>query len=156
MLVSLTHGVAKRLQAHNNSINSDWELKTLNMSERIEEKIKNAGSLEESLEILEILLSNGYSVWEDDSLYSIKQLVAQVNGLKIRVFSREHPPPHFHISGGGIDAIFTVSDCKYIEGKIGWREEKLVKWWHQRSKPTLIEAWNNSRPSDCPVGPIVD
>ncbi len=126
----------------------------MNIYEEIEDRVIKAKSLEESLEVLEMLLSSGYSVWEDGSLYNIKQLVARVNGLKIEVFSREHPPPHFHISGGGIDATFSITDCEHLQGKIGGRERALVEWWHKRSKPTLVEAWNKSRPSDCPVGPI--
>ena len=128
----------------------------MNYYEEIEDKILKAKTLEESLEVLEMLLSNGFSVWTDGSLYNIKQLVARVNGLKIEVYSREHPPPHFHISGGGIDATFSIVDCEHLKGKIGRREKALVEWWYQRSRKTLIEAWNYTRPSDCPVGPVVE
>jgi len=128
----------------------------MNPYEEIENKVKNAASLEDSAEILEILLSGGFSVWEDGSLYNIKQLVARVNGLRIEVFSNEHPPPHFHISGGDIDATFSIVDCEHLEGKIGRREKALVEWWYQRSRQCLIDAWNNSRPSDCTVGSVVE
>ena len=128
----------------------------MNYYEEIEDKILKAKTLEESLEVLEMLLSNGFSVWTDGSLYNIKQLVARVNGLKIEVYSREHPPPHFHITGGGIDATFTIDECKHLEGKIGGRERALVEWWYKRSRPMLIDIWNKTRPSDCPVGPVVE
>ncbi len=127
---------------------------TINLYEEIERRAINAETLKDSAEVLEILLSGGFSVWKDGSLYSIKQLVERVNGLRIEVFSREHPPPHFHISGGGISATFSITDCKHLEGKIGGREKALVKWWYDRSRPTLVRAWNKTRPTDCPVGPI--
>jgi hypothetical protein len=126
----------------------------MNPYEELDQQAKTASSLEESTAVLERLLSGRYSVWKDGSLYSIKQLVACVNGLKIEVRSREHSPPHFHVSGGGIDAIFSVTDCSYLGGKIGGREQSLVQWWYQRSRPILVTVWNQSRPDGCPIGPI--
>lgn len=122
--------------------------------EELDNQTSTACSLEESTAALERLLSGGYAVWDDGSLYSIKQLVARVNGLKIEVRSREHAPPHFHVIGGGIDAMFAVADCAHLEGVIGGRERKLIEWWYERSRTTLISVWNQSRPNGCPVGPI--
>ena len=56
---------------------------TMNPYEEIERRASSAKSLQESAEVLEILLSGGFSVWTDGSLYNIKQLVARVNGLRI-------------------------------------------------------------------------
>lgn len=120
----------------------------------LEDEARSASTLEESASALAQLLSSGVAVWEDGSLYSIKQLVGSVNGLKIEIFAREHPPPHFHISGGGIDATFSLTSCEHLQGKISGREEALVKWWYEKSRQNLILAWNQSRPSNCPVGPI--
>ena len=122
----------------------------------IEEKVASANDLAAATETLALLLSGGYSVWTDGTLYNIKQLVARVNGLNIEVFAREHPPPHFHISGGGIDATFSLADCAYLKGRIGGRERALVEWWYQRSRSTLVRAWNESRPTNCPVGPMLE
>lgn len=128
----------------------------MNPYELIEKGIAEASSLKDSLNVLEHLLSGGYSVWTDGSLYEVRQLVEEVRGLRIEVFAKEHPPPHFHISGGNIDAVFSIADCQFLEGRIGGRERRLVEWWYQRSRLRLIEAWNSTRPSDCPVGPILD
>lgn len=120
----------------------------------IDQKVREVQSLEEATEALANLLSGGYSVTPDGQLYFIRQLVARVNGLKIEVFAREHPPPHFHVSGGGIDATFSIQDCALLEGSIGGRERSLVNWWFERSRPVLVSTWNASRPSNCPVGPV--
>ena len=122
----------------------------------IEEKVVSAQDLPAATEALAALLSGGFSVWTDGSLYNIKQLVGRMNGLKIEVFAKEHPPPHFHISGGGIDATFSLEDCAHLEGQIGGREGALVEWLDQRSRPTLVRAWNQSRPTNCPVGPVLE
>jgi len=127
----------------------------LNRYEEIEVRLKEADSLTESIDVLELLLFGGYAVWEDDSLYSIKQQVDRFKGLKFEIYSKEHPPPHFHVSGGGVSASFTINNCEHMEGEIGGREKALIVWWHRRSKSILVETWNKTRPSDCPVGPIV-
>lgn len=125
-------------------------------SNLIEKKVASAKDLPAATEGLAVLLSGGYSVWTDGTLYNIKQLVGRVDGLKIEVFAREHSPPHFHISGGGIDATFSLTDCAHLEGRIGGRERALVEWWYQRSRSTLVRAWNESRPTNCPVGPVLE
>lgn len=121
----------------------------------IESELKGAASLEDSVKVLEFLLSGGFAVWTDGTLYNIKQLVARVNGLKVEIFSREHPPPHFHISGGGVDATFSLVNCAHLEGAIPGREKRLVEWWYERSQTQLIQEWNKTRPENCPVGPVV-
>jgi hypothetical protein len=120
----------------------------------IEHEVTSAASLDAATESLAKLLSSGLSVWEDGSLYYTKQLVGRVHGLKIEVYAREHPPPHFHVTGGGLNATFSLADGSHLEGAISGREEKLVLWWYSRSRTVLVRAWNESRPSDCPVGPL--
>ncbi|HEX3235224.1 MAG TPA: hypothetical protein VHR41_13570 [Gemmatimonadales bacterium] len=59
-------------------------------------RITAARDLNELAAVLEQLLSADLAVWEDGSLYNIKKLVAQVDGLRIEIYADEHPPPHFH------------------------------------------------------------
>lgn len=81
-----------------------------------------------------------------------EETVAQLNGLKIQIFSREHPPPHFRVSYAGDSADFEISNCaKLVGGLSKW--ERTIRAWHAQNKPKLIETWNRTRPSDCPVGP---
>lgn len=110
--------------------------------------------MEDAAAVLYDLLSGGYAVWVDGRLYNIKQLVARVRGLQIHVYSDEHSPPHFHVKSPDVDASFTVKDCTFLRGNIDSREQKLVRWWYDRSRPLLVATWNATRPSDCPVGPI--
>ncbi len=118
----------------------------------IEKKLAEASSLEDLAEVLKLLLGEGIAVWEDGSLYYIRQLVARINGLRIEIFAREHAPPHFHVHGGGVDAIFSLESCEHLQGTVGRREKALIEWWYLRSRERLIQTWNSTRPSDCPVG----
>lgn len=120
----------------------------------VRKRILSASSLDESLDILQVMLSSGIAVWTDGSLYNIKQLVGSVRGLKIEMYPREHSPPHFHVVGGGIDALFSLEDGSFLAGNIPGREQALVKFWYNESRPLLVETWNKLRPSNCPVGPI--
>jgi hypothetical protein len=124
--------------------------------EELESRARSAASLEEATEVLSDLLSGGYAVWDDGSLYSIKQLVARINGLQIHVYANEHAPPHFHVESAEVDACFTIDDGEFMKGSIGGRERKLIHWWYERSRPSLVAAWNATRPADCPVGPIAE
>ena len=122
--------------------------------DEIEQRARNADSLEAAADVLYELLAGGYSVWTDGSLYSIKQLVDRVKRLRIHVYPDEHAPPHFHVKSPDVDACFSIRDCSFIRGNIDRRERRLVRWWYDRSRPLLVATWNATRPSDCPVGPI--
>ncbi len=84
-----------------------------------------------------------------------RHMVARVNGLTIKIWADEHPPPHFHVSFQGRDASFSINDCSRLPGARGLEkyEHAIYRWWEE-NRHTLIEVWNTSRPTDCPVGPI--
>ena len=126
----------------------------MNLYDEFEQRAKAAKSLQESAIVLSDLLSGGYAVWTDGSLYCIRQLVARVKGLQIHIYAREHSPPHFHVKGQNVDAAFAIDDCTFLHGNIDGREKNLVGWWYKFSRPLLVSAWNSTRPSDCPVGPL--
>ena len=80
-----------------------------------------------------------------------EELVERIDGLIIEIFANEHPPPHFRVKYAGETANYTIKDCRKINGGLS-RWQRNIKEWHQQNKPLLIEIWNKSRPSDCPVG----
>jgi hypothetical protein len=118
--------------------------------------IAGASSLDDLAAALETLLSGGYSVWTDGRLIQIKALVGRVSGLRIVVYPREHPPPHFHVVAPGLNASFSILDGSPLEGELDAARLRLIQYWFRRSRPKLIAAWNAARPTDCPVGPIVE
>ena len=121
----------------------------------ISERVLTAQSLEALASMLEELLTGGYAVWPDGKLISIRQRVDKINGFNIEIYPREHPPPHFHVRGAGLNASFAVLDCTHLDGEMDRRDQELVRWWHARARARLIEIWNATRPTDCPVGPIL-
>jgi hypothetical protein len=137
-------------------VNGTLDVRQQNMNpyDEIERRIRDAQSLTDAAAVLEELLSGGYSVWTDGSLYNIRQLVERINGLRIEVYSDEHAPPHFHVSAPDIDAVFSVKEGAFIRGDIDGRNRRLIEWWYQRSREQIVAAWNATRPADCPVGPV--
>ncbi len=85
--------------------------------------------------------------------YLTEETVARINGLKVQVFSNEHPPPHFRVQFQNSTANYQISDCTRINGggEILKYEKNILLWW-QKNQSTLIDSWNRQRPSDCPVG----
>ena len=47
----------------------------------------------------------------------LEKTIAYLSGLKIQIFSDEHPPPHFRIiDGAGNANDFTITECKPMHG----------------------------------------
>jgi hypothetical protein len=84
-------------------------------------------------------------------------IVARVAGLSIKIWADEHPPPHFHVSYQGQDASFSIIDCTRLPDVKGLeRYENKIRHWWKGNRTELIETWNSSRPTDCPVGPLIE
>ena len=111
-------------------------------------------SLDDFAAWLEAILHNPCTVWERDGemvLIEIRQVVARVKGLKIEIYSNEHPPPHFHVKSPNIDVSFDIENCDLLKGSIDSGDKKKIKFWHMHAKPLLIEAWDSTRPTNCTV-----
>ena len=54
----------------------------------------------------------------------------------------------------GIDASFAIDDCSFLRGSIRDRDQQMVRYWHAQARPLPVRVWNETRPSDCPIGPI--
>lgn len=80
--------------------------------------------------------------------------VARPNGLKIEIFSKEHPPPHFRVTYGGETNNFRIDTCEPMNGISLKKWFKTIKEWHSENRAALISTWNSTRPTGCPVGKI--
>jgi hypothetical protein len=78
--------------------------------------------------------------------------VARLDGLRIEIYPDEHAPPHFHVKSPGLDASFTIDDCRLLKGNPDSHVIRKVQFWHRHAKRELISVWNLTRPTDCVVG----
>ena len=126
----------------------------LSVDERVTGRLAESETLDQIAQVLYRLLGSGFAVWGDGQLLETRVQVAMLNGLRLEIHTREHGPPHFHVTAHDIDATFAIRDCAHLAGTISRRDQRLVEYWHRSARPALIRVWNATRPSDCPAGPI--
>lgn len=86
-----------------------------------------------------------------------KHLAYRGSGFKYEVFSNEHPPPHFRVLKGSDSAVFDLRTGDFIHGSGKIRKlRQCVSRTYPEIRSILIRRWNETRPSDCSVGPLED
>ncbi|MBK7432121.1 MAG: DUF4160 domain-containing protein [Bacteroidetes bacterium] len=61
-------------------------------------------------------------------------LLAEMNGIKISIFSKEHLPPHFHAAFAEDEILIEIRTGKTYEGWIPTNKLKLVHKWLKAGK----------------------
>ena len=100
---------------------------------------------------LEQSLFDGPILNESGQRWLNERELDRVGGLRIQMFSNEHPPPHFRVFYQGETANYRISDCVQLNGGLE-KFYRNIKEWHAQNQRFLIDSWNNSRPTNCPVG----
>ena len=100
---------------------------------------------------LEDCFCHGPIIDDNGTRYLTEEEFDRLNGFKIEVFSKEHPPPHFRVCYAGECNDFTIKDCTPMYSGLS-NYYRNIKKWHKKNKDSLIKFWNEKRPSDCPVG----
>ena len=124
----------------------------------LKDQLDRIHTIEDFAAHLERFLSSGCDVSIEPNRERVllfgRALVEKINGIKIEIYPREHGQPHFHVLADRVDAKFNIMDGAFIEGSITSSARNLIVFWYQTGRPKLIETWNKTRPTDCPVGPI--
>lgn len=130
----------------------------MNFTEIIARRMSKARDVREIAWLLERFLSECDVIEHkgEPRLIFKRALVNRIGTLKIEIYPNEHAPPHFHVKSNDIDAVFAISDCQLLQGRISGKEERLINFWHSGAKTKLIEVWNRTRPTNCPVGRIAE
>lgn len=116
----------------------------------IEFRGSSLGELEECLKQGPLVVWNG-----NESRLLNEEFVDSLDGLRIYINSDEHGPPHFHVSYNGEDNSFNILNGEVLHPDNGLKKYfRNIKKWYTRNRGKLIECWNASRPTDCPVGQI--
>lgn len=97
----------------------------------------------------------GPIVDERGSRFLTEAQIAQIGGLRLFVFSNEHPPPHFRVTYQGASADYVIETGQKLVGDPALQkfDRNIRKWW-AKNKLSVAQAWNKSRPSGCTVGPV--
>ena len=69
-------------------------------------------------------------------------VISRFLGIYIKMYFREHNPPHFHAVYQGYEAVFDIKTCKMVEGKFPKRQRQFVEVWAYLHKEELETNWN--------------
>ncbi len=68
--------------------------------------------------------------------------IARFLGIVIKMFFREHNPPHFHALYGEYVSEFDIKTLEMIQGDLPPRVVSLVREWAELHQKELLEMWN--------------
>ncbi len=67
-----------------------------------------------------------------------------LDGLKIVLYYRDHPPPHVHVRGAGIKAKVGIEDRRLLGGTLTRTNLKIVTAWVEAHEVGLLAAWEEA------------
>ena len=62
-------------------------------------------------------------------------------GIVIRMYHREHNPPHFHASYQGFEALIVIADGSVLAGSLPNKALRIVQDWAAVHRSELLENW---------------
>ena len=85
--------------------------------------------------------------------------IAWFYGIAIRMYVRDHPPPHFHAVYAEHEANVSIDTGEVIEGALPKTAARLVKDWTLARQDQLRQNWRRARAGEQPeriAGPDAD
>ncbi|MEA2877431.1 MAG: hypothetical protein QOF14_2627 [Hyphomicrobiales bacterium] len=76
--------------------------------------------------------------------------VAWFYGIAIRMYLREHPPPHFTAVYGEHEANVSIETGEVIEGLLPKAAARLVRQWALLHQAELRNNWQRARAGELP------
>lgn len=70
-----------------------------------------------------------------------------IDSIKIDVYSREHPPPHFHVLYAEYEELIEIESLKAYVGNIPKVQRKKVIDWAEDKKDYLMRIFKQLNPS---------
>ena len=71
--------------------------------------------------------------------------ICRFYGIIIKLFHKEHNPPHFHAEYGNDEVLIEIRTLAVFAGKISPRALGLVMEWASLHQEQLLELWNDAR-----------
>ena len=68
--------------------------------------------------------------------------ISRFFGIVIRMYWREHGPPHFHAQYGQFDAVFSIETGGKIAGKFPKKGQAIIEGWARQYKKELLLNWD--------------
>jgi hypothetical protein len=68
-------------------------------------------------------------------------LIAIVEGVRLTVYPRDHPPPHFHARIAEHEALISVATGELLEGSLPRAKLVAVKRWYMAHQDEIAYLW---------------
>ncbi len=69
-------------------------------------------------------------------------VLSKIKGIIIRMFYKDHPPPHIHAIHNETSGIFNIEKSNMIKGNLNEKDQKNIVDWMADKKELLMEMWN--------------
>jgi len=79
--------------------------------------------------------------------------IARFYGIEIRMYYKDHAPPHFHAIYGEYEAQVQISAVALLDGELPRRASALALDWARQHEAELLENWQRAR-AQLPLLPI--
>ncbi len=68
-------------------------------------------------------------------------VIAKINGIKIKMYYKDHNPPHVHAEYGAYDVLIVISDGSILEGDLPGKQFKIVLSYIMSNRDFLYKKW---------------
>ena len=68
--------------------------------------------------------------------------ISMFYGIAIRMFVKDHNPPHFHAVYGEFEGQIDIATGRVIKGKLPKTATRLVRKWMRLHRHELMANWN--------------
>lgn len=69
-----------------------------------------------------------------------------IDSIKVDMYSREHPPPHFHILFAEYEELIEIESLKTYIGYVPKKQRNKVTDWAMNNKNYLLEVFKQLNP----------
>ncbi|WP_286292986.1 DUF4160 domain-containing protein [Methylomarinovum tepidoasis] len=67
--------------------------------------------------------------------------ISRFYGIVIKMYFRDHPPPHFHAVYGDRHGLITIDTLEMMEGNLPSRAVRLIAEWGRMHRMALKRMW---------------
>ena len=68
-------------------------------------------------------------------------VITRFYGISIKMYFREHGPPHFHALYGEYNGVFDLQTLEMTEGDLPRRAQRMIKEWASVYQKDLLHMW---------------
>lgn len=69
-----------------------------------------------------------------------------IDNIKIDIYSREHPPPHFHVKYAEYEELIVIETLSTYAGNVPKTQRKKVIEWASNNKDFLLSTFKTLNP----------